>query len=55
MLTSPASSIIGVGPGNFPNNVVLVDFFKRDLGTQQIQIDNLTGFPAWHSYCGKRK
>ncbi|KJW03887.1 hypothetical protein RAT170B_1584 [Rickettsia argasii T170-B] len=46
MLTSPASFIIGVGPGNFLNNVVLVDFFKRDLGTQQIQINNITGFPA---------
>ncbi len=46
MLTSPASFIIGVGSGNFLNNVVLVDFFKRDLGTQQIQINNITGFPA---------
>ncbi|MFV0251439.1 MAG: hypothetical protein AB8U53_00525 [Rickettsia aeschlimannii] len=57
MLTSPASSIIGVvGPGNFPNNVVLVDFFKRDLGTQQIQIDNITGFSAGiHTVCLLKK
>ncbi|MEG8230282.1 hypothetical protein O6R16_04385 [Candidatus Rickettsia tasmanensis] len=56
MLTSPASSIIGVGPGNFPNNVVLVDFFKRDLGTQQIPIDNITGFPAGiHTACLLKK
>lgn len=48
---SSANSIIRAPQGNFPNNVVLVDFFERDKGTKVI-VTNSSGIPTKiHTIC----